>query len=74
MAVSVFDDTSKEPTSIQLDEALGDTAMQSDLPEETISAIESAREYTEGRSIRFDVSATDDIAVVKQLATIKMSG
>lgn len=139
MAVSVFDDKSKEPTSIQLDEALGDTAallkrieqrligqlgeitrewkfygkkagwtlalahggrrvfhliphsgsftvvftlgkraasaaMRSNLPQETLSAIGSARDYAEGRSIQIDVNTTGDVAVVLKLVAIKMSG
>jgi hypothetical protein len=138
MTVSVFDDKSKEPTSSELDKALGETAtllknieqnlldqfgelthewkfyskkagwtlalahkgrrvlhlipqsglftvvftlgkravaasQKSSLPEEILSAIESAREYAEGRSIRFDVTTTEDVAVVKQLVAIKMS-
>jgi hypothetical protein len=138
MTVSVFDDKSKEPTSSELDKALGETAtllknieqhlldqfgelthewkfyskkagwtlalahkgrrvlhlipqsglftvvftlgrravsasQESSLPKEILSAIESAREYAEGRSIRFDVITTKDVAVVKQLVAIKMS-
>jgi len=49
------------------------TALKSNLPDETISAIESAREYAEGRSIRFDVTTTANAAIVKQLVAIKMS-
>lgn len=138
MTVSVFDDKSKEPTSSELDKALGQTAtllknieqhlldqfgelthewkfyskkagwtlalahkdrrvlhlipqsglftvvftlgkravsasQESSLPKEILSAIENAREYAEGRSIRFDVITTKDVAVVKQLVAIKMS-
>jgi hypothetical protein len=138
MAVSVFDDRSREPTSSELDKALGETAtllknieqhvleqfgelthewkfyskkagwtlalahkgrrmlhlipqpdqftvvftlgeravstaLESNLPKETLSAIESARKYAEGRSFRFDVTTTDDVSVVRQLIEIKMS-
>ena len=138
MSVSSFDDKSKEPTSLELDKALGKTAtllkdieqhlldqfgeltqewkfyskkagwtlalahkgrrvlhlipqsglftvvftlgkravsasQESNLPEEMLSAIESAREYAEGRSIRFDITTSEDVAVVKQLVGIKMS-
>jgi hypothetical protein len=138
MTVSVFDDKSKEPTSSELDKALGETAtllknieqhvleqfgelthewkfyskkagwtlalahkgrrvlhlipqpdqftvvftlgeravstaLESNLPKETLSAIESARKYAEGRSFRFDVTTTDDVSVVRQLIEIKMS-
>ncbi len=48
-------------------------SQESSLPEEILSAIESAREYVEGRSIRLDVTTTEDVAVVKQLVAIKMS-
>lgn len=47
-------------------------AQKSDLPGEILSAIEGAREYAEGKSIRFDVKSTKDVATVKQLAAIKM--
>jgi hypothetical protein len=110
MAASIFVDKSTEPTSTQLDEALGDTAgwtlalahrgrrvfhltphsgfftvvftlgdravttaMRSNLPEEILSAIKSARKYAEGRSFPIDVTVADDVAVVLQLASIKMS-
>jgi hypothetical protein len=73
--VSFFDDKSKEPTSLQLDKALGETAALLKRIEQHLTDQfgEITREYTEGRSIRFDVSTTDDIAVVKQLIAIKMS-
>jgi hypothetical protein len=45
----------------------------SDLPEKILTAIENARDYAEGRSIRFDVSSADDANLVRQLAFIKMS-
>jgi len=48
-------------------------ALESSLPEETLSVIDSAREYAEGRSIRFDVTTSDDVAVVMKLIAIKMS-
>ena len=138
MAVSVFDDKAKEPTSSELYKAVGETAtllkdieqhladefgdlthewkfygrkagwtlalghkgrrmlhliprsglftvvftlgkravsacQESDLPEEILSAIENARDYAEGKSIRFDVATSEDVAVVMQLAAIKMS-
>jgi hypothetical protein len=137
LALSVFDDKSKEPTASELDEVLGETASflksierhlsnqfgeltrewkfygkkagwtlalkredrrilhliprsdyftvvftlgkravsaarKSDLPGEILSAIGSAREYAEGKSIRFDVKSTKNVATVIQLAAIKM--
>ena len=45
----------------------------SDLPAEILSAIENAREYAEGKSLRFDISSVEDIAIVRQLVAIKMS-
>ena len=45
----------------------------SDLPTGILSAIESAREYAEGKSVRFDVTSTKDVAIVRQLIAIKMS-
>lgn len=45
----------------------------SGLPEKILTAIENAHDYAEGRSIRFDVSSTDDADLVRQLAFIKMS-
>jgi hypothetical protein len=47
--------------------------MRSNLPEEILSAIKSARKYAEGRSFPIDVTVADDVAVVLQLASIKMS-
>ena len=47
-------------------------AQESGLPEEIKAAIEDAREYAEGRSIRFDVRAAEDVAIVKQIIAIKM--
>ncbi len=49
------------------------TALESNLPDGIMSAIESAREYAEGRSIRIDVTTADNVAIVKQLVAIKMS-
>jgi hypothetical protein len=43
-----------------------------ELPGEILSAIENAREYAEGKSVRFDVKSTKDVATVRQLAAIKM--
>ena len=34
---------------------------------------EDAREYAKGRSIRFDVRVAEDVAIVKQIASIKMA-
>jgi hypothetical protein len=42
------------------------------LPGEILSAIENAREYAEGKSIRFDVKSAEDVATVRQIAAIKM--
>ena len=40
-------------------------AQKSALPEEIKAAIQDAREYVEGRSIRFDVRTVEDVAIVK---------
>jgi len=48
-------------------------AQESDLPQDVLSAIENARQYAEGRSVRFDVTTSEDVAVVKQIIVIKMS-
>ena len=48
-------------------------AQESGLPEEIKAAIEDAREYAEGRSIRFDVRTAEDVAIVKQIIAIKMA-
>lgn len=48
-------------------------AQESGLPEEIKAAIEDAREYVEGRSIRFDVRTAEDVATVKQIIAIKMA-
>lgn len=45
----------------------------SGLPEKILTAIENARDYAEGRSIRFDASSADDSDLVQKLAFIKMS-
>jgi len=45
----------------------------SGLPTDILSAIESAREYAEGRSIRLDVTSATDIAILRQLMAIKMA-
>lgn len=44
----------------------------SDLPGQVLSAIYDAREYPEGRSIRLDVAAAEDLVAVKQLIAIKL--
>jgi hypothetical protein len=48
-------------------------SQRSDLPAGILSAIENAREYAEGKSIRFDVLSKEDVAIVRQLVAIKMS-
>jgi hypothetical protein len=48
-------------------------AQRSKLPGGIISAIENAREYIEGRSIRFEVATLKDVSTVKQLIEIKMA-
>jgi len=138
MAVSIFDDQSKVPTSSELDKALGKaaallknieeylldqfgeithewkffgkkagwtlalvykgrrvlhliprsglftvvftlgkraelTSRGSNLPVDILSTVQNAREYAEGKSIRFDVTSTEDVAIVKQLIAIKLS-
>jgi hypothetical protein len=137
MAVSAFDNKSREPTNAELDETLGDAAallknikehlldqfeelthewkfygkkggwtlaikqkerrilyiiphsegfevvvvlgkravqaaQRCALPANIQTAIENAREYVEGRTIRFDVSTSHAVAALKQLVEIKM--
>jgi hypothetical protein len=48
-------------------------ARESALPPEILLAIEDAREYVEGRSFRFDITAPADVETVKKLITIKMA-
>ena len=56
--------------------ALGDKAVQaakaSGLPKPVLKLIASARKYAEGTAVRIDVNASEDIAVVKQLAKAKI--
>jgi hypothetical protein len=138
MAESVFDDKSREPTLLELEEALGVTSTLlkaleqhledrfgvitrewrfygkqagwtlalahkgrrvfhliprpnrftvvitlgsravlacegSDLPGQVLSAIHDAREYAEGRSIRLEIAAAEDLVAVKQLIAIKLA-
>jgi hypothetical protein len=42
------------------------------LPSEILSAIENAREYAEGKSIRIDISSEKDVLPVTQLIAIKV--
>jgi hypothetical protein len=42
------------------------------LPSEILSAIESAREYAEGKSIRIDISSEKDVLPITQLISIKV--
>lgn len=56
--------------------ALGDKAVQaaraSGLPKWVIKLIQEAKRYAEGTAVRIDVNGPADIAIVKQLAAIKL--
>jgi len=43
------------------------------LPQKILSAIENAREYTEGKSIKLDICSENDVEPLKQLLTVKKS-
>ena len=43
------------------------------LPEDVKASIENAREYAEGRTVRFEVRTQADVATVKQLISIKLT-
>ena len=46
---------------------------KSELPTAVLLALEHAPEYAEGKSIRFDVIATDTITTIKHLVAIKIA-
>jgi len=56
--------------------ALGDKAIQaarvSKLPKDVLKIIDGAKKYAEGTAIRIVVSGSEDLAVVKNLAKIKL--
>ncbi len=56
--------------------ALGDKAVQvargSALPAHVIKVINEARRYAEGTAVRIDVHAAGDIAIIRELARIKL--
>lgn len=56
--------------------ALGDKAVQvarrSTLPPRVIKIIDEAKRYAEGTAVRINVRGSKDIAVIKQLARIKL--
>ena len=56
--------------------ALGDKAVQAaracGLPKPVIKLIQEAKRYAEGTAVRIDVNGPADIAIVKQLAAIKL--
>ncbi|MFC1628559.1 DUF3788 family protein [Gemmatimonadota bacterium] len=45
---------------------------ESDPPPEVIAMVENAREFTEGRVIRFEIRSKKEIGIVEALARIKM--
>jgi len=45
---------------------------KSDLPKELIGTLKSARKYAEGRGIRVDIRAPNDVEIVKKLIDIKV--
>jgi hypothetical protein len=49
-----------------------EAALSSDLPSDLIHAIETAREYAEGRPARVEVKTKADVAVVMRLLAIKL--
>jgi len=48
-------------------------AHQSDLPAAVLEAIDSAKQYPEGRGVRLEVRYKKDLATVERLAAIKMA-
>lgn len=56
--------------------ALGDKAVRaalaSGLPKPVTKLIQEAKRYAEGTAVRIDVNRPEDIAIVKQLAAIKL--
>lgn len=46
---------------------------ESSLPGEILAALETARQYAEGKSIRFDVLTEADVRTATQIAAIKMT-
>ena len=50
-----------------------DAALAADLPSETLAALREAVAYPEGRGIRIEVRAPEDISLVVKLATIKLA-
>jgi len=57
--------------------ALGDKAVaaarQSDLPQSAVKIINTAKRYTEGTAVRFEIKAVKDIAAAVHLAGIKLA-
>ena len=57
--------------------ALGDQAVQaarqSGLPQSVIKIISEAKRYAEGTAVRIEVSEARDIAIVRQLAAVKLA-
>jgi hypothetical protein len=57
--------------------ALGEKAVKaahrSDLPSSVLTAIDGAKQYAEGRAVRFEVRRKNDVAVVEKLAAAKMA-
>ena len=57
--------------------ALGEKAVkaahESDLPESTLTVIDSAKKYAEGRGVRLEVRTAKDVLDVEKLAIIKMA-
>lgn len=57
--------------------ALGDKAVQracaGSLPPRIVKLIRDAKRYAEGTAVRIEVSGPEDIAVVKELASIKLA-
>lgn len=48
-------------------------AHDSDLPAEQIAALDNARAYAEGRSIRCEVAAAEDLGIARQWIAIKLA-
>ena len=58
---------------IVLGKTAATAAADANLPTTILADISSAREYVEGRSIRFDVATRDDLETVFKLVDVKLS-
>ena len=49
-----------------------DAAHASDLPQSRLDLIDGSQKYAEGRAVRLDVRAADDVRAAIRIASIKM--